>query len=236
MNPELIKNSFKAAFPHTIPILTGFAFLGFTYGLYMHTLGFSFVYPMLMSLLIYAGSVEFVVANMLIGAFNPLQTFVMALVINARHLFYGISMLDKFKGTGLKKLYLIFGMCDETFSVNYAAVLPPNCDKGWFMFFVTLLNQFYWSASATIGGLAGSLIKFETKGLDFALTALFTVIFIEQWLKEKNHAASLLGLGISLLCLVAFGADGFIIPSMAGLLVILTAARTPIEERIGEDA
>lgn len=230
MKKDIIKNSFKAAFPQTIPILAGFLFLGITYGIYMNSLGFSPVYPMLMSLTIFAGSMEFVAANLLLGAFDPLQAFAMTLMINARHIFYGISMLDKYKGTGLKKIYLIFGMCDESFSVNYSAQIPPGADKGWFMFFVTLLNQLYWFTGATLGGIFGAVITFSTRGMDFAMTALFTVIFIEQWLKDKKHTSALLGLGISFLCLIAFGRDDFIVPSMAGILGMLTLLRKPLEK------
>lgn len=230
MKKDIIKNSFKSAFPQTIPILAGFLFLGITYGIYMNSLGFSPVYPMLMSLTIFAGSMEFIAANLLLGTFDPLQALVMTLMINARHIFYGISMLDKYKGTGLKKIYLIFGMCDESFSVNYSAQIPSNADKGWFMFFVTLLDQLYWFAGASIGGIFGSMITFSTKGMDFAMTALFTVIFIEQWLKDKNHASALLGLGISFLCLAVFGRDDFIIPSMIGILGMLTLLRKPFEK------
>ena len=171
------------------------------------------------------GSVEFVAVNLLLGAFNPLQALAMTLMINARHLFYGISMLDRFRGMGLKKIYLIFGMCDETFSINYTAKIPEDVDRGWFMFFVTLLNHFYWVFGATLGGIFGSLITFSTEGLDFVMTAMFVVIFLEQWLKEERHTSSLLGIGISLLCLIAFGADNFIIPSMIAMLGVLTLLR-----------
>ena len=133
----------KAAFPQTIPIFTGFCFLGLAYGIYMNASGFSFVYPMFMSLLIFGGSLEFVAVEMLLSPFAPLSVIVMTLLIQARHLFYGISMLDKYKGMGWKKFYLIFGMCDESFSINCSADIPEDVDKGWFMFFVTLLNQFY---------------------------------------------------------------------------------------------
>ena len=196
----------------------------------MNVSGFLFWYPCLMSLTIFAGSMEFVTANMLLGAFNPIQAFTLTLMINARHLFYGISMLDKFKGTGLKKLYLIFGMCDETFSVNYTAKIPEDVDKGLFMTYVTLLNQFYWVSGATIGGLLGNFVKFNTEGLDFVMTAMFAVIFAEQWLKEKNHTSSILGLCISVICLAVFGADDFIIPSMAAILISLTLIRRFIEK------
>lgn len=140
-----------------------------------------------MSLLIFGGSLEFVAVSMLMAPFAPLQTLIMTLLIQARHLFYEISMLDRFKGMGWKKFYLIFGMCDETFSINYTAKIPEDVDKGWFMFFVTLLNHFYWFSGATIGGLVGSLLKFDTSGISFVMTAMFVVIFLEQWLKEKNH-------------------------------------------------
>lgn len=225
----------KAAFPHTLPILAGFLFLGMTYGIYMKVSGFSFVYPMLMSLTIFAGSVEFVAVNILLGAFDPLQAFAVTLMLNARHLFYGISMLDKFRGMGLKKIYLIFGMCDESFSINYTADIPEDVDRGWFMFFVTLLDQIYWVIGATLGGLFGALITFSTEGLDFVMTAMFVVIFTEQWLKEKNHAASVLGLGISAVCLLAFGADNFMIPSMLALLIALTLFRKPLEKGGGDE-
>lgn len=226
-----IKKAFKAAFPYTIPIFAGFWFLGLTYGIYMNVSGFSFLYPMLMSITIFAGSMEFITANMLLGSFSPVQAFLMTLMINARHLFYGISMLDRFRGTGLKKLYLIFGMCDETFSINYTAQIPPDVDRGWFMFFVTLLNHFYWFSGSALGGIFGSFIHFDTEGLDFVMTAMFVVIFMEQWLKDKQHISALLGLGISVLCLLIFGADNFIIPSMAAMLLMLTGMRKPIERR-----
>ena len=229
-SPQVLKKAFVTAFPFTIPIFAGFWFLGMTYGIYMNVSGFSFWYPMVMSLTIFAGSVEFVAVNLLLGAFNPLQALAMTLMINARHLFYGISMLDRFRGTGLKKIYLIFGMCDETFSINYTAKIPEDVDRGWFMFFVTLLNHFYWVFGATLGGIFGSLITFSTEGLDFVMTAMFVVIFLEQWLKEERHTSSLLGIGISLLCLIAFGADNFIIPAMFGILIILTLLRRPLEK------
>ena len=226
---KMLRKAFKAAFPYTIPIFAGFWFLGLTSGIYMNVSGFSFWYPMLMSITIFAGSIEFVTVSMLLGTFNPLQAFAMTLMINARHLFYGISMLDKFRGTGWKKFYLIFGMCDESFSINYTADIPEDVDRGWFMFFVTLLNHIYWFSGATLGGIFGSLIQFNTEGLEFVMTAMFVVIFLEQWLKEKKHTSGILGLGISLICLFVFGADNFIIPSMLMILVVLTMLRRPLE-------
>ena len=220
----------RAAFPHTVPILTGFLFLGMTYGVYVASLGFSWIYPTLMAMTIYAGSMEFVTANMLLGAFNPLQAFVMTLMVNARHLFYGLAMLDRFRGLGWKKLYLIFGMCDETFSVTCSTRAPEGVDEGWFMTFVTLLDQLYWVMGAALGGLCGSLLTLNTAGLDFVMTAMFVVIFLENWLKEKNHTSSLLGLALPCACLVLFGAQHFILPSMAAILLALTALRVRLEK------
>lgn len=221
----------KAAFPQTIPIFTGFWFLGMAYGIYMNASGFSFVYPLCMSLLIYGGSLEFVAVEMLLSPFAPLQTFIMALLIQARHLFYGLSMLDKFKGLGWKKYYLIFGMCDETFSVNCSADIPEDVDRGWFYFWVTLLNQFYWSAAATTGGIVGSLLKIDTSGISFVMTAMFVVIFLEQWLKEKEHSASLTGLAVSVLCLAVFGPDSFMVPTMVLIVGLLALLRKPLEKK-----
>jgi 4-azaleucine resistance transporter AzlC len=224
------KKALKAAFPYTIPIFAGFWFLGMAYGIYMNVSGFSFVYPMVMSLIIYGGSLEFVAVEMLLSPFAPVQTIVMTLLIQARHLFYGISMLDKFKGLGWKKFYLIFGMCDETFSINYTAQIPEDVDKGWFMFFVTLLNQIYWVTGATIGGLIGSLIRFDTDGISFVMTAMFVVIFMEQWMKEKHHVSAYIGLGVSVVCLVLFGADSFMVPTMVMIIALLAALRKPLEK------
>lgn len=223
----------KAAFPNTIPIFAGFWFLGIAYGVYMHVSGFSFIYPCLMALTIFGGSLEFVAVSMLLSPFAPLTTLLVALMIQARHLFYGIAMLDKFKGLGWKRFYLIFGLCDETFSINYTAKIPPDVDRGWFMFWVTALNQFYWVSGSTLGGLLGGLITFDTEGLDFVLTAMFVVIFLEQWLKEKKHNTALIGLGVSALCLVLFGADSFLIPSMCGILLFLVGLRKPLEKAGG---
>lgn len=223
----------KAAFPHTIPIFAGFWFLGMTYGIYMNASGFSFWYPLAMSITIFGGSLEFVAVSMLLSRFAPVQTFVMALMIQARHLFYGISMLDKFKGMGWKRFYLIFGMCDESFSINYTAKIPQDVDRGWFMFFVTLLNQLYWVTGSTVGGLVGSLIPFDTQGIEFVMTAMFVVIFLEQWLKEKRHYTAYIGLAAGIACLLIFGADSFLVPTMVCILALLTFLRKPIEKAGG---
>lgn len=225
--------AFRAAFPYTIPIFAGFWFLGLAYGIYMNVSGFSFLYPMLMSLTIFGGSLEFVAVTMLLSPFAPLQTFILTLMIQARHLFYGIAMLERYKGLGWKRAYLIFGMCDETFSINYTAKIPEGVDRGWFLFFVTLLNHFYWVFGATLGGIAGSFLRFNTEGLDFVMTAMFVVIFLEQWLKEKKHYTAFIGIGAAVLCLFCFGADSFMVPTMPCILFGLTVLRAPIEKAGG---
>lgn len=234
-NKGIITRSFRAAFPCTIPILAGFLFLGMAYGIYMNVSGFSFVYPMIMAAVIFGGSLEFLAVQMLLSPFAPLQVLMVSLMIQARHLFYGISMLDKFKDMGWKKFYLIYGMCDETFSINCTAEIPKDCDRGWFYFFVTLLNQLYWVGGATLGGLLGNLITFDTKGLDFVMTAMFIVIFLEQWLKEKHHFSEWAGLASSAACLLIFGKDNFMIPAMICILLLLTAFRKPVGRKAGEE-
>lgn len=219
------KKAFQAAFPYTLPICVGFLFLRMSYGFMMRSKGFSFLYPLFMSIFIFAGSMEFVTVNLLLSAFHPLSAFFLALMVNARHLFYGISMLGKYKNVGWKKFYLIYGMCDETFSVNCTAKIPEDVDKGWFMFFVTLLNQIYWVGGATLGALLGYVIHFDTTGIEFVMTALFVVMFLNQW-EEKgaDHKAALTGVGASLLCLLVFGGQNFILPTMALIIVCFLLA------------
>lgn len=215
--------AFKFVFPRTLPILTGFWFIGVAYGTYMNVSGFSFVYPMLMSLIIFGGSLEFICVSMLLSTFAPLSAFVVALVVQARHLFYGISMLDKYRGLGLKRYYLIFGMCDETFSINYTSKIPEYLDKGWCFFFVTLLNHFYWVSGSALGGILGEFITFDTTGLWFVMTALFVVIFIEQWKNDKkNRSSGIIGIGVTALCLSTFNKDSFLLLSLIIIFTILS--------------
>lgn len=229
MNHKILP-ALKAAFPHTLPILAGFSFLGLAYGILMNASGFSFLYPTLISMLVFGGSIQFVSVSMLTSAFAPLQAFLMAVMLQTRHLFYGIAMLDKFRDTGWKKFFLIFAMCDETFSVNCSVTLPEGIDRGWFFFFVTLLDYSYWVISSLLGGILGSALPFRTDGIDFVMTAMFAVILLEHWLKEKQHLPVILGAASSLLCLFLFGADGFLIPAMLCIVLLLTLFRKPIEQ------
>ena len=220
------KKALKAAFPNTLPVLTGFVFLGMAYGILMNSKGYGVGWTVLMSMMAFAGSAQYVAITLLTSAFNPIYALLLTLMINARHLFYGISMLDRYKGTGKLKPYLIFGMCDETFSIICNANPPTGVNLNWFMFFITLLDYSYWVLGSAVGGLMGYMISFNTKGLDFVLTALFVVIFIGQWKSQMNHKPAITGVICSVLCLVFFGKSNFIITSMFSIMKILTIFRS----------
>ena len=211
----------KAAFPNTLPVLAGFIFMGTAYGILMSSLGIAAGWTLLTSWLVFAGSMQFVAVNLMTAAFNPLGAFVLTLTVNARHVFYGLSMLDKFKDAGRYKYYVVFALCDETFSILSSHDAPEGCDKGLFMFFTAFLNRWYWIISCMLGAVVGNVIPFNTKGVDFALTALFVVIFIDNWMDKKNRVSSAIGAGCSVICLVLFKAQ-FIIPAM--VLIILAFA------------
>ena len=214
----------RAAAPQTIPVLAGYFVLGMGYGIYVQSLGLPVWMPMLMGTVVYGGSLEFVLASLLLSAFSPLSAFLMALMIQARHLFYG-----------LRSFYMIFAMSDETFSITCSAEPPAGVDKGWFMFFITLLDQFYWVASAGLGAAVGSILPFSTEGVDFVMTAMFTVIFLNQWEKSKQHYSAFIGLAAPLVCLAIFGSGSFLLPSMGCILVLLLALRKPIEKAEGTE-
>ena len=222
-----------AAFPYTTPILAGFAFLGFAYGVYMNVMGFPFYYPFLLALVIFGGSLEFVAVSLLLAPFAPLATFLLALLIQARHLFYGLSLFDTYRGLGWKRFFLIYGLCDETFSIVFTAKrrLPKDVDRGWFMLWITWLNEGYWVLSALLGGLVGGMLPFDTTGLGFVMTAMFVVIFLEQWLHESCHATAMLGILAAGGSLALFGAQSFMVPAMVIILLVLLLARWPLEQR-----
>ena len=229
----MLKNlpqAMKAAFPHTIPVLTGFAFLGMAYGILMSAREYGLLWILLTSSVVFAGALQFIGISLLTSVFDPVYAFVIALSVNARHLFYGISMLEKYSGTGAVKPYLIFGMCDETFSLLCTATPPEGVDKRAFMLSVTLLHQAYWILGGIAGGLIGPLLIFDTYGIDFVMTAFFVVIFINQWRARKTHSPALIGLGAALVSLLIFGAENFIIPAMILIIACLTIFRKQLEK------
>ena len=224
----------RAAFPHTIPMLTGFLFFGTAYGILMTSRGFGLPWIALISVVVFAGALQFVGISLLTSAFDPLYAFIIALSVNARHLFYGISMLEKYSGTGKIKPYLIFAMCDETFSLLCSIDPPPGIDRRAFLFAVTFLNQSYWVLGSIAGGLIGPLLTFNTYGIDFVMTAFFVVIFLNQWQTRKNRSPALIGLAAATLSLVIFGADNFIIPAMILIVLCLTVFRPQLAKEVTE--
>jgi len=210
------------AFPKTIPVMVGYLFLGAAYGILMKVSGYGLGWVAASSILIYAGSLQYLEVSLLMSMVNPIYAFLMGLMINARHLFYGISMLGKYRDIKRLKTYLIFGLTDETFSVLCEEQVPEELDKERVYLWVTALDHCYWVLGSVAGCLIGSMMTFDTKGLDFALTALFVVIFTDQWKGQKDHRPALVGLLASAVCVVIFGADAFIIPAMVSILAILT--------------
>ncbi len=214
------RKAFRAAFPLTLPICVGFLFVGVSYGLLMNSMGFPFYYPTLISLFVCAGSMQFVAVNLLLASTPVYEVLLLTLMVNARHLFYGLSLLEKYKQVGRKKAYMIFALCDETFSINCGIEPPEEVDKGWFMFFVTLLNHSYWVIGSTLGAVLGYIIPFNTQGIEFVMTALFVVIFLGQWEERADHKPALIGVGASGLCLLLFGSSQFMLPAMLVIVML----------------
>lgn len=218
-------SALRAAFPHTIPVMTGFVFLGVAYGVLMQTKGYGPLWSTLMSAIAYGGSMQFVAITLLTTVFDPVQAFLLSCMVNARHLFYGISMLEIYRGLGKYRIPLIYVLCDETFSLVSTVQPPEGVERKKFYLSISLLNYGYWVAGTALGGLVGDFIPFDTTGLDFALTALFVVLFLEQWKKPENRPAGLIGLAAAALCLVVFGPDNLVIPAMLVIVAILLMGR-----------
>lgn len=235
MENEKIR-ALRYAFPRTIPVMVGYLFLGAAYGILMNVKGFGILWSLAMSVFVYAGSLQYVGITLLAGAVNPVYALLMGLMINARHLFYGLSMLDKYRGIKKFKPYLIFALTDETFSVLCHEEPPNLVDRDWVFLWVALLDQGYWVAGTVIGALLGNLITFNTAGLDFALTALFVVIFVDQWRGAKNHRPAMIGVLSSVACVAVFGAGAFIIPAMILILGLMTLEYQREKKRKGEEA
>lgn len=219
-----MKKVLKQAFVATLPVMTGYLVLGFGFGLVLKANGFSTFLAFVMSLTIYAGAMQYVAIGLLTGGASFLTVALTTLMVNARHLFYGISMLRRYQGTGGRKPYLIFALTDETYSLvcrDDPAVEEKQRSNYYLL--VSLLNHSYWIAGSVLGALMGSVVSFNTEGIDFALTALFVTVFLEQWLSTKKHAPALIGVIVSAACLLIFGAEHFLIPAMLviGLLLCL---------------
>lgn len=218
MNVLNNKERIKKAFLMTVPVLTGYICLGIGFGIVLESKGFGVIWAFAMGLFIYAGSMQYVAIDLLTGGASLIATALTTLMVNARHLFYGISMIDKYKDAGKVKPYMIFALTDETYSL---VVSEGSNDKKLY-FLISLFNHCYWVFGCTLGGIIGSLLTFNTQGIDFALTALFVTVFVEQWLTTKNHLSAVIGVVSTVVCLVLFGSQYFLIPSMLLITFLLT--------------
>ena len=217
--------AFRSALPATVPVMTGYLCLGMAFGVLMKTNGYGVVWSVLMSLMCFAGSMQFLTITLLTTVFDPIQAFLLAIMVNARHIFYGLAVLEKYKGLGKLRAFLIFSLTDETFSLVSTLDPPEGVARKDFYFWISLLDYSYWVTGSAIGGLLGSLLTFDTTGLDFALTALFVVLFMEQWKKRENRPAGLIGIGCTVVSLLVFGADQLVIPAMVLILAVLLGGR-----------
>ena len=215
----------RAAFPDTIPVLTGYLFLGAGFGILLVESGYSFLWAGLMGLVIFAGSGQYLLVSLLASGASLVSTAVATLLVNARHLFYGISLVDAYRHAGRLKLYMIFGLTDETYSLVTQAKIPEGIDRADYCFWVTLFNHCYWIAGCILGAVIGTVIPIDFSGVSFVLTALFVTIFIEQWLSTKDHVPALVGVGCTALSLFIFGSEIFLIPAMAAIAGILILRR-----------
>lgn len=219
------RKAFVSAFPHTIPVLAGFLVLGFAYGVLMQSKGYGIFWPVLMSALAFCGSMQFIAITLLTTVFNPVQAFLLSLMVNARHLFYGISMLEKYKGLGKIRNFLIFALCDETFSISSSVTIPDGINRKYFYLSISFMDYLYWISGTFLGCMVGNYITFNTAGLDFVLTALFVVLFLEQMKKSENRMSGLIGIASTAVALLIFGADNLVIPAMIIILLVLLIGR-----------
>ena len=219
------KKAVYAAFLDTVPVMTGYLFLGFGFGIVMQQSGYGVIWSGAMSLFIYAGSMQYMAVSLLTGGANLLTTALTTFVVNARHLFYGISMVDAYKGAGKKKPYLIFALTDETYSLVSQNQPPEGLSRHGYCLLVSAFDHAYWVSGTLLGALAGDLLPINYEGIEFVLTALFVTIFVEQWLSTKNHVPAIIGVAVTAACLAVFGKDVFLIPSMFLIAAILTLSR-----------
>ena len=229
------RKALSAAFPVTVPVLMGYLAIGIAFGLMLQEIGYNFIWAFFMSLTIYAGSGQYLGVTLL-GAAAALSTVaVMTLLINFRHLVYGLSMLEKFRGMGPRKLYMIFSLTDETYALLSSARAPVGVDPRNFYFAIALLDQSYWILGSVIGAVAGALIPFSTEGVDFAMTALFVVICVDQWKAARTHIPAVTGFICGALFLVLIRSSNFILPALAAAVAILLFLRRTVEQKMEED-
>lgn len=224
------RQAFKKAFPYTIPVLTGYLFIGIAFGVMYAEKGYSFLWAILMSVLVYAGSGQYLAVNFFVPGFSFLQVIFLTFMVNVRHIFYGISLLDKFNKVGKKKWYMIFALTDETYSLLCTTKVPQGVNEAKFLFAISVLDHFYWILGSAIGAVAGTLLPISSEGIDFAMTALFIVIFIEQWMEKKNRVPEIIGVSMAVLCVIIFGPNGFVLPAMLAIITLLFVGRKKLDK------
>lgn len=215
----------KKAFTDSIPIMAGYIFIGIGFGMIMEDKGMGIWWVLAMCILIYSGAMQFVTINLITGGASLIVTAITSLMVSCRHLFYSISMIDGYKDSGIKKPYLIYALTDETYSLVCRNNLPEGMNRHLYCFVLSLLNQSYWVLGCIAGSLAGSYLNFNTEGIDFAMTALFVSTFTEQWMETKDRSSAITGVAVSILCLLLFGPQKFLIPTMIGITAVLTVIR-----------
>ena len=218
---ECMRKTIKTAFLKSLPVMAGYIVLGIGFGILLKRAGYGLFWSFLMSLTIYAGSMQYVGVSLLTSGASLITVALTTLMVNARHLFYGLSMIEKYKDTGTKKPYLIFSLTDETYSLLCGGDVPDGVARHWYLFFVSLFNQSYWILGSVFGSLLGTIFTFDTAGIDFSMTALFVTVFVEQWLTTRNHWPAIIGLTGSVACLLLFGPDKFLIPTMITITIAL---------------
>ncbi|MCL1913877.1 MAG: AzlC family ABC transporter permease [Eubacteriaceae bacterium] len=224
-----LKKALLAAFPHTVPVLTGFLFLGIAYGMYMDSIGVGAVWALASSLAVFAGSAQYLCAPFFLAPLDWASVFFLTLMINARHFFYGLSLSRQYSASKALRPYLIFALCDETFSLLTSVDPPEDVNRAYFYFFVSALNHFYWSFATLLGALAGSLASFGLEGIEFSLCALFVAMFVEHLKKSKlNCAAGLIGASASICAILLAGADSFIPIAMGAIVAFLSVFRKQV--------
>lgn len=225
----------KKAFPYTIPILTGYLFIGLAFGVMFADMGYNVLWAILVSLVVYAGSGQYLAVNFFVPGYSLVQAVFLTLMVNIRHVFYGLSLVDRYNRFGRKRWYMIFGMTDETYSVVCTTKVPEGVDEEDFIFSITLLNHIYWIAGTIIGCLAATAMPFDSTGIEFAMTALFLVLFIEMWMSRSNRVSELIGVLSALVCLAVFGADGFVLPTMLLIIAVILVCRKRMEPDSGKE-
>ena len=229
------KKTVGAAFVSSLPILAGYIMLGMGFGILLSEQGYGPLWALFMSITMYAGSMQYVAVDLLASGASLISSAIMTLMVNARHIFYGISMVDKYRGAGKKKLYMVFGLTDENYSLLCEAKVPEGVDRHTYGFFVTLFDHFYWITGCVLGAVIGTVLPFEFKGVEFVLTALFVAIFTDQWLSTKDHVPALIGAISTAVCLIIFGSGNFLIPSMITITLALTVLRRIRKEKTEND-